>query len=179
MTQTQKKSSQPVLKHATLKSALVAAQSELKNVSKDSINPHYKSRYTQLATLLEDVEPVLNKHGIGVYTIVEPRLVTMEQSSTISDEGGIRSVDVDGHFVSCILFHGDTGEEIISKVYCPKQQGPQPFGSFLTYMRRYLIQGLCGVAEDNDDDGESQQQKFRGNTQLREAVSNKGRQVRR
>ena len=154
----------------------------MKNVSKDSINPHFKSRYTQLSTLLEDIEPVLNKHGIGVYTTVQPRMVALEQESTIDDAGGIRSVDVNGHYVTCVLFHGDSDEEIASQVYCPKQNGPQPFGSFLTYMRRYLIQGLCGVAEDNDDDGESQQSKYRntaGNTQLREAVGNKGRQVRR
>ena len=178
-----KKTTPPTRKHPTLKSALVAAQSELKNVSKDSVNPHFKSRYTQLATLLEDIEPVLNKHGIGVYTTEQPRMVALEQESTIADDGGIRSVDVDGHYVTCVLFHGDTDDEIASQVYCPKQSGPQPFGSFLTYMRRYLIQGLCGVAEDNDDDGESQQSKYRGNTgntQLREAVGNsKGRQVRR
>jgi len=167
----------PSRKYATLKQALVAAQSELKNVSKDSVNPHFKSRYTQLSTLLEDIEPVLNKHGLGVYTTVQPRMVSIEKEATIANEGGICSVEVDGHFVTCVLFHGDSDEEIASQVYCPKQSGPQPFGSFLTYMRRYLIQGLCGVAEDNDDDGESQQSKYRGtagNTQLRKAV-NQGR----
>ena len=52
----------------------------------------------------------------------------------------------------------------------------------MTYMRRYLIQGLVGVAEGNDDDGEGQQQQYRsqgagnagggGNSQLRSAVGN-------
>lgn len=160
---------------------MVAAQSELRNTKKDSVNPHFKSRYTQLSTLLEDIEPILNKHGLYVTTTCRIQWQMSERASTVSDEGGVTTSTFAGHVLCCAVVHGATGFSRSSEAFVEPQKGPQPFGAYMTYMRRYLIQGLVGVAEGNDDDGESQQEQYRkqgsdrvgagsGNGQLRSAV---------
>ena len=171
--------------HDTLDLAMVAAQSELRNTKKDSVNPHFKSRYTQLSTLLEDVEPVLNKHGVYVTTTSRCSWSCGEQRGDPEDMR-ILETTFSGHVLTCTLVHGSTGHARSSETFIAPQKGPQPFGAYMTYMRRYLIQGLVGVAEGNDDDGESQQQEYRsqgsersgsggGNGQLRSAVTSNRR----
>ena len=49
-----------------LAKALVAAQSEVENSSKSSTNPHFKSKYSDLAEVLNTVRPVFTKHGISI-----------------------------------------------------------------------------------------------------------------
>ena len=51
---------------ATIAEALSAAQAELTDPPKDSVNPHFKSRYADLATVLKTVRPVLARHGIAL-----------------------------------------------------------------------------------------------------------------
>ena len=46
--------------------AMVTAAGEMKNPPKDSVNPHFKSRYADLATVLDTVRPVLAKHRLAV-----------------------------------------------------------------------------------------------------------------
>jgi len=180
-TKTDSKKGGPV-EHKSLDAALVAAQSELRNTKKDSVNPHFKSRYTQLSTLLEDIEPVLNKHGLYVTTTCRIQWQLYQRESTVSDEGGVTTSSFAGHVMCCAIIHGATSASRSSEAFVEPQKGPQPFGAYMTYMRRYLIQGLVGVAEGNDDDGEGQQQQYRsqgagnagggGNSQLRSAVGN-------
>ena len=56
---------------ATIAEALAAAQAELTDPAKDSINPHFKSKYADLATILKTVRPVLSRHGIAVTQTTE------------------------------------------------------------------------------------------------------------
>jgi hypothetical protein len=116
----------------TIADALSAAQLEIADPPKDSVNPHFKSRYADLATVLKTVRPVLARHGIAVV-----------QTTDIQD-----GVTV----LRTRLLWRD--EEIISTYpVTPTQATPQGLGSALTYARRYALQAIVGVAADDDDDG--------------------------
>ena len=49
-----------------LATALAAAQFEIKGATKDSVNPHYKNRYADLASVMDACLPALNRNGIAV-----------------------------------------------------------------------------------------------------------------
>ena len=118
---------------AALAAAMCKAQAELKNPPKDSINPHYKSRYADLATVRDVVVPVLARHGLAV----------MQLPSDLAGSPALTT----------ILTH-TSGEFIESTARLnPVKNDPQGIGSALTYMRRYSLLGLAGVAAEDDDDG--------------------------
>ena len=43
--------------------AFLKLQSELEPVKKDANNPFFKSKYAELSSILESVQPLLTKHG--------------------------------------------------------------------------------------------------------------------
>ena len=45
---------------------LVAALSELRTLGQDGANPHFKSRYLTLQTLVEGVRPILARHNLAL-----------------------------------------------------------------------------------------------------------------
>lgn len=114
--------------------ALAKAQGELRNPPKDSVNPHFKSRYADLATVRDAVMPVFARSGLSVVQLLceyedVPALMT-------------------------VLMHGESGEFYESTIKLrPGKLDPQGVGSALTYLRRYSLQALAGVAADDDDDG--------------------------
>lgn len=123
---------------ATLAGALVKAQAELKNPPKDSVNPHFKSKYADLATVRDTVTPVLTRHGLAVLQV------------PCETEGGPALVTLLAH---------TSGEWVETLMLLrAQQQTPQGVGSALTYARRYALQSLAGVAADEDDDGQAASQ---------------------
>jgi len=117
----------------TIADALAAVQAELTDPAKDSVNPHFKSRYADLATVLKTVRPALSKHGICV-----------TQTTRVEDDGRVL-------LVTRLHWHD---EEIVGYYpVIPQQNTPQGFGSAMTYARRYTLQAIVGVAADDDDDG--------------------------
>jgi hypothetical protein len=118
---------------AALAAALVEAQSELKNPPKDSINPHFKSRYADLATVRDTVAPVLNRHGLAVLQLP--------------------CETPEGPALASILIHKSGEWFETTFLLRAQQQTPQGVGSALTYCRRYALQSIAGVAADDDDDG--------------------------
>ena len=116
----------------TLAEALAAAQLEIADPQKDSVNPHFRSRYADLATVLKTVRPVLAKHGIA-----------LTQTTQI----------LDGALVLVTRLHWRDEELAGYYPISPTKADPQGYGSALTYARRYTIQAIVGVAADDDDDG--------------------------
>jgi len=109
-----------------LASALAKAQGEIENASKSSANPHFKSRYADLT-----VRPVLAKHGLSV-----------AQFPTL--EGTTASVET-------ILMHS-SGEWMSGTASSPMQKmDAQGVGSVTTYLRRYSLAAVCGIAQEDDD----------------------------
>ncbi len=118
---------------ATIAEALANAQAELTDPAKDSVNPHFKSRYADLASILKCVRPVLARHGIAV-----------TQTTGITDSGAVI-------LITALMWRG---ESIIGRYpVAPVKADPQGYGSAMTYARRYALQAIVGVAADDDDDG--------------------------
>jgi len=112
--------------------ALVKAQRDFAPALKTSTNPHFRSRYADLAACVEAVIDALNANGIA-----------MIQRTHDSDNG----VAVE------TLFVHESGETITGGIlHVPAaKQDPQGYGSALTYARRYSLMAACGIAPEDDD----------------------------
>lgn len=124
------------LEHANpaLFAAIAVAQAEVENATKDSTNPHFKSKYADLAEVLNTVRPVFSKHGLSL----------------------VQSTSFDGAMVSVTtaLCHKEGGF-ITSTASCvPAKTDAQGIGAATTYLRRYSLSAISGVAQE-DDDGNS------------------------
>lgn len=120
-------------KVAELAKALAKAQSEMSGAIKTSVNPHFKSRYADLAAVFDACRAALNKNEIAIVQRVE------------NDPNGVA--------VSTTLLHS-SGEWISDRCWLPvAQKTAQAYGSAITYGRRYGLAALAGVAAEEDDDG--------------------------
>jgi hypothetical protein len=116
---------------AKLAAALVKAQAEVQNATKDSKNPHFKSSYASLASVLDTTKPVLAKYGLAVV-----------QMPGFAD--GCATLD-------CVIVH-ESGEWMGGTAGAPLQKNdPQGVGSALTYLRRYSLAALAGITQEDDD----------------------------
>ena len=113
-------------------SALVKAQAEIGAALKDSTNPHFKSKYADLASVVAAIKPVAAKHGLGYVQKFHPA------------EGGV--------CIETIIVH-ESGEQIeTGPLFVPaSKQDAQGYGSAITYTRRYSLQTAFGVPADDDD----------------------------
>jgi len=117
-----------------ISAALAGAQGEMEDASKDRQNSHFGSSYADLASVVQAVRAPLSKHGIA---FTQPTAV----------EGG-RVI------VRTLLSH-KSGEWMASELSAkPQQDTPQGIGSTITYLRRYSLMSMTGIAPD-DDDGEA------------------------
>lgn len=121
--------------HATadLFAAIAKAQAEIENASKNAQNPHFRSRYADLAEVLNTVRPVFARHGLSII------------QSTVFD-GAVVSVDT-------MVAHSSGGHLSSTASCVPAKTDAQGIGSATTYLRRYSLASMAGVAQE-DDDGE-------------------------
>ena len=121
--------------NAALFAALALAQAEVENATKASTNPHFKSKYADLAEVLNTVRPVYSKHGIAI----------------------VQSTGFDGGMVSVTtaLVHKEGGY-ITSVASCtPAKTDGQGIGASTTYLRRYSLAAATGVAQEDLDGNDS------------------------
>lgn len=121
--------------------ALAAAQGEIKDIARNrevevrtQKGGSYKFKYATLSAVIDGIRTPLSKHGLA-YT---------------------QSIDFDagpGFYVLTTTLHWEN--QWISSTTPIIQSGGsnQEFGSALTYMKRYALAALVGVAPDEDDDG--------------------------
>lgn len=114
--------------------ALVAFSGEVKSISHDASNPHFKSQYTSLDHMIDETKPILQKHGLMVMQF----------------PGG------DGEKVTMrtMILH-ESGEWIESEPLTlrPTKTDPQGAGSAITYARRYSYAAALSLSLGDDDDG--------------------------
>jgi len=116
-----------------LAAALAKAQAEMKGAAKDATNPHFKSRYADLASIWDAARGPLTKHGLSVVQIP-------------GYDGEAKTASV-----TTILLHA-SGQSIQGTLHAPVQQDTaQGVGSALTYCRRYGLAAFVGVAPEDDD----------------------------
>lgn len=119
--------------------ALSKAQGEMKNAHLNKINPHFKSKYADLAAIRDATIPALSKYGLAViqYTELAGERLVLKTRLTHSSGQYIESV----YPVMAQL--GDHHKT----------------GSALTYAKRYSWSAMCGISADEDDDGNAAQGK--------------------
>ena len=119
--------------------AIVMAQSEIGRIEATSENPHFRSRYIDLASLREIIRPVLAKNDLAV----------------VQSFGATTAESV---VVETTLLHS-SGEWVRTALAVPfgRGTGPQALGSSVTYGRRYGLAAMLGLAADRDDDGNTAQ----------------------
>lgn len=116
------------------KSILKAAICEFKkkglSIKKTADNPFFKSKYADLATILDVIEEELANNGLVLISNLEY---------------------LDGHLVlRTVLEHKDSNESRQS-VFPVVGSKPQEIGSSTTYARRYNTQALLNLAAEDDD----------------------------
>jgi hypothetical protein len=122
-----------------LATALAKAQGEFQNVTRGERVDTGKFKYTfaDLASILDSTRVVLAKYGLSISTTMVPGEETMVTLETV-------------------LMHS-SGQWLSSITTLPAGQGPQAFGSAVTYGRRYAITAILNLATE-DDDGQAAQQ---------------------
>jgi hypothetical protein len=116
-----------------LGAALAVAQGEFPAISKDSTNPFFKSKYADLATVVETASPILSKNGLSV--------VQFPGHDGVNDTLTTWLIHKSGQYIN------DTMALHLAK------NDPQGQGSALTYARRYSYMSVLGLVADEDDDG--------------------------
>jgi len=115
--------------------AFIKAQAEMVNASKDSTNPHFKSKYADLTAVRDACVPFLNKYGIAV---LQP-VVQLENKQ----------------YIKTTLLH-ESGEEYSCLTEIMHTQNTaQAHGSGITYARRYGLQSLVCIGAEDDDGNEA------------------------
>ena len=112
----------------TVVKALVAARKDIGAAKKGNINPHFKSKYADLGSVMEAVKEPLEAHGLAFVQ------------------------DIENNCVVTVIMH--TSGECLRLAPFPivaSKQDAQGFGSALTYARRYSLQTALGVPSEDDD----------------------------
>jgi hypothetical protein len=115
--------------------AIAAAKAEIRPVVRNRQGNNSK-RYADFAAIASAVDPILSEHGLSY------RFRT-EQADRIN--------------VTCVLSHRDGHSETTTLCGPADASGSknaiQAIGSTLTYLQRYSLVQMLGLAASNDDDG--------------------------
>ena len=108
--------------------AFLKAQAEMESAEKNQINPFYKSKYADLASIIEACKSALNNNAIMV---LQP---------------------IAGMTVETILIHS-SGQWFSSStpIVAKALNDPQALGSAITYACRYALQSICVIPREDDD----------------------------
>jgi hypothetical protein len=107
--------------------ALANVKKEVGKLSKTETNPFYKSKYFDINSLIEQVEPLLEKNGL---LLLQP---------IVNNE------------VKSIIYHCESENCVESSIQLTQFNDPQKLGSAITYYRRYTLQSLLGLQAEDDD----------------------------
>lgn len=117
--------------------AIAAAKAKITPIQRNA-KGHNDKRYADFAAIAKVVDPILSKHGLSY------RFRTA-QGERIS--------------VTCILSHEDGHSEETTLSGPADASGSknaiQAIGSTLTYLQRYSLVQMLGLAASNDDDGKA------------------------
>ncbi|MCC2413999.1 ERF family protein [Bacillus sp. FSL W8-0519] len=121
---------------AKLAKSLVLFNSEVNKIAKDADNPFFKNNYATLDTIIDEIRPILSKHGLSIMQIP--------------------SGDGQNVTLKTLLLH-ESGEWLESDELTmkPVKNDPQAVGSCITYARRYSLAAFLSLNTGEDDDGNS------------------------
>ena len=139
-----------------LATALAKAQGQIKGAAKSAQNPHFRSTYSDLASVTDAIREPLSSNGLSY---VQGLGQYVEGVITLTTR----------------LMH-DSGQWIESTASLPvsgKTLNAQAVGSATTYLRRYALQALIGLPSV-DDDGNAASNGPSAATKPADAVLNPG-----
>lgn len=112
--------------------ALIGFISETEDILANDFNPHFKSKFADLSSHLKYLKPLLKKHGLTVLQLP--------------------SGDYEAVGIKTIILH-ESGAMLEEKclIPCDKGMTGQQGGAIITYLRRYSLASLAGVATEDDD----------------------------
>ena len=112
--------------------ALVKAQADIGVVHKNAVNPHFKSKYADLASIMNAALPALNANGIAVWHT---------------------AVMIDGvSHMRTTLSHGMSDTHISCDIpLMVSKNDMQGMKSATTYAKRIGVESLTGIAPEDDD----------------------------
>ena len=112
-------------------------QTEIGTLSKDKTNPFFKSSYFDINQIIEQLLPLLEKHGVTV----------MQPLTNINGKPAIKT-----------LVMADDVVVIDTDMPLPELSDPQKLGGAITYFRRYALQSAF-LLQAEDDDGNKASEK--------------------
>jgi hypothetical protein len=117
-----------------ISAALAKAQGQIEGASKGKVNPAFKSKYADLASIWDACRDALSTNGLAVLQIPNET--------------------PDGMLLTTMVTHSSGQWFRSSYPVRPVQATPQGLGSAITYARRYALMAMVGIAPE-DDDGEA------------------------
>lgn len=115
-----------------LRAAMAKAFPQIEGAIKGRSNDHFRSKYADLAAVVDAIKPALADHGLWFAQL------THEQ------EGGV--------CVETVVYHEAGGEQSFGRLFVPaSKHDAQGYGSALTYARRYSLMTAFGVPAEDDD----------------------------
>lgn len=114
--------------------AMNLAQREMRPAIKDSTNPHFRSKYSDLASVMDAIREPIGNNGLSIW-----------QDATLEEMGvsvTTRIVHVSGQWVEFGPLTIPIGKKDAHAV-----------GSACSYGKRYALCAALGVVSDDDDDG--------------------------
>ena len=116
----------------SLAQAMAAAFAEIEGATKSANNPHFKTKYADLTSVIEAIKPALVANGL--FFTQNPR----------PHEKGVE--------IETILHHAGGETFSLGSLFVPADKNnAQGFGSALTYARRYALVTAFGVPVEDDD----------------------------
>lgn len=115
-----------------LATALAKAQGAIRPAVKDSANPHFKSRYADLAGVMDACRDALSANGLAI----------TQWPGECSD----------GRMAMTTMIIHASGQWMRETLTIPLSKvDAQGYGSATTYARRYALAAAVGIVQDDDD----------------------------
>lgn len=113
--------------------AMAKASGEISHAKLNKSNPHFKSKYASLDSVIDAIKPALSKNGLWF-------------TQTFHNIDGYAAVET-------TIIHS-SGETMSCGTICIplEKKTPQGYGSALTYARRMSLSTSFGIFADEDDD---------------------------
>lgn len=119
----------------TIMEKIAKVINEIGVLVKTETNPFFKSKYLDINALLEQLQPLLEKHKL---TVIQPLSSLIDNSHNNCPALETRVYDGEKEIVH-------------SSIPLPNIQDPQKMGSAITYYRRYALQSLFLLRAEDDD----------------------------
>jgi len=121
--------------------AISAAQGTMKPAEMGATNPHFRSKYADLASVIHAIKEPLAKNGLGV----------LQDVQTVADEGG---AFIGVSVLTRILHKSGQWIELGPLTIPLSKVDAHGLGAAVTYAKRYAVVAALGVSgSDIDDDG--------------------------